>query len=104
MDGEAAGIALYHWTFSTFLAKHGRWLEDLWVEPRFRRRGVAKALFARLAKDTLAEGGGRLAWSVLDWNTPAIATYDAMGAEALKEWITRRLAGDALATLAKEAA
>lgn len=104
IDGEPAGIALYHWTFSTFLARHGRWLEDLWVEPRFRRQGIAKALFARLARDTLAEGGGRLAWSVLDWNTPAIATYDAMGAEALKEWITRRLAGDALATLAKEAA
>jgi GNAT superfamily N-acetyltransferase len=103
-QGEAAGIALYHWTFSTFLAKHGRWLEDLWVEPRFRRRGIAKALFARLAKDTLAEGGGRLAWAVLDWNAPAIATYDAMGAEALQQWITRRLAGDALATLAKEAA
>jgi GNAT superfamily N-acetyltransferase len=104
VDGEPAGIALYHWTFSTFLAKHGRWLEDLWVEPRFRRRGVAKALFARLARDTLAEGGGRLAWAVLDWNAPAIATYDAMGADTLKEWITRRLAGDALATLAREAA
>jgi GNAT superfamily N-acetyltransferase len=104
VDGEAAGMALYHWTFSTFLARHGRWLEDLWVEPRFRRQGIAKALFARLAKDTLAEGGRRLAWNVLDWNTPAIATYDAMGAENLKEWITRRLAGDALATLAKEAA
>ena len=103
-EGEPAAIALYHWTFSTFLAKPGRWLEDLWVEPRFRRRGIAKALFARLAQDTLAEGGGRLAWNVLDWNTPAIATYDAMGAENLKEWITRRLAGDALATLAKEAA
>lgn len=104
VDGEPAGIALYHWTFSTFLAKHGRWLEDLWVEPRFRRQGIAKALFARLAKDTLAEGGGRLAWNVLDWNAPAIATYDAMGADNLKEWITRRLAGDALATLAQEAA
>ena len=104
VDGEPAGIALYHWTFSTFLARHGRWLEDLWLEPRFRRRGIAKALFARLARDTLAEGGGRLAWSVLDWNAPAIATYDAMGAETLKEWITRRLAGDALATLAREAA
>jgi hypothetical protein len=54
--------------------------------------------------DFEAEGGGRLAWNVLDWNTPAIATYDAMGAEKLREWITRRLAGDALATLAKEAA
>lgn len=104
VGGEPAGIALYHWTFSTFLARHGRWLEDLWVEPRFRRRGIAKALFARLARDTLAEGGGRLAWSVLDWNAPAIATYDAMGAETLKDWITRRLAGDALATLAREAA
>jgi GNAT superfamily N-acetyltransferase len=104
VDGEPAGIALYHWTFSTFLAKHGRWLEDLWVEPRFRRQGIAKALFARLARDTITEGGGRLAWAVLDWNAPAIATYDAMGAENLKEWITRRLAGDALATLAREAA
>ena len=99
-DGEPAAIALYHWTFSTFLAKPGRWLEDLWVEPQFRRRGIAKALFARLAAATLAEGGGRLAWNVLDWNTPAIATYDAMGAQALKEWITRRVSGDALAALA----
>lgn len=104
MDDEPAAIALYHWTFSTFLAKPGRWLEDLWVEPHFRRRGIAKALFARLATDTLAEGGGRLAWNVLDWNTPAIATYDAMGAQALKEWITRRLSGDALRSLAVEAA
>lgn len=103
-DGEPAAMALYHWTFSTFLAKPGRWLEDLWVEPQFRRRGIAKALFARLAADTLAEGGGRLAWNVLDWNTPAIATYDAMGAMALKEWITRRLSGDALRSLAVEAA
>lgn len=103
VDGAPAGMALYHWTFSTFLARHGRWLEDLWVEPAFRRRGIAKALFARLAKETLAEGGRRLAWSVLDWNTPAIATYDAMGAENMKEWITRRLAGDALRSLAAEA-
>jgi len=101
--GAPAGIALYHWTFSTFLAKAGRWLEDLWVEPEFRRRGIARALFARLAADTLAEGGGRLAWNVLDWNTPAIATYDAMGAVALKEWITRRVSGDALKSLAVEA-
>lgn len=104
VDGAPAAIALYHWTFSTFLARSGRWLEDLWVEPAFRRRGIAKALFARLAADTLAEGGGRLAWNVLDWNTPAIATYDAMGADTLKEWITRRLAGDALRSLAAEAA
>lgn len=99
-DGQPAAIALYHWTFSTFLAKPGRWLEDLWVEPAFRRRGIAKALFAELAKQTLAEGGGRLAWNVLDWNTPAIATYDSMGADTLKEWITCRLAGDALVKLA----
>ena len=65
---------------------------------------AGEALFARLAADTLAEGGGRLAWNVLDWNTPAIATYDAMGADTLKEWITRRLAGDALRSLAAEAA
>ncbi len=103
-DGEPVAMALYHWTFSTFLAKPGRWLEDLWVEPHFRRRGIAKALFARLAADTLAEGGRRLAWNVLDWNQPAIATYDAMGAQALKEWITRRLSGDALRSLAVEAA
>lgn len=104
VDGVPAGMALYHWTFSTFLARHGRWLEDLWVEPAYRRRGIAKALFARLAAETLAEGGGRLAWNVLDWNTPAIATYDAMGAENMKEWITRRLSGEALRSLAAEAA
>ena len=103
VDGESAAIALYHWTFSTFQAKPGRWLEDLWVEPAFRRQGIAKSLLARLAADTLAEGGGRLAWNVLDWNAPAIATYDAMGAQALKEWITRRLSGDALKSLAVEA-
>ena len=102
-DGAPAGFALYHWTFSTFLGKPGRWLEDLWVEPEYRRRGIARALFARLSADTLAEGGGRLAWNVLDWNTPAIATYDAMGADALDDWTMRRLAGGALAQLAAEA-
>lgn len=104
VDGGPAAMALYHWTFSTFLAKPGRWLEDLWVEPRFRRQGIAKALFARLAADTVAEGGARLAWNVLDWNMPAIATYDAMGADTLKEWITRRLSGRTLRSLAAEAA
>ncbi|WP_376091069.1 GNAT family N-acetyltransferase [Roseomonas sp. CCTCC AB2023176] len=103
-SGEPAGFALYHWTFSTFLAKPGRWLEDLWVEPEHRRKGIARALFARLARETLAEGGGRLAWNVLDWNAPAIATYDAMGADNLDEWTQRRLQGQSLADLAKEAA
>lgn len=102
-DGAAAGFALYHWTFSTFLGKPGRWLEDLWVEPAYRRRGIARALFARLSADTLAEGGARLAWNVLDWNTPAIETYDAMGAGALDDWTMRRLQGAALHTLAAEA-
>ena len=102
-EGTPAGFALYHWTFSTFLGKPGRWLEDLWVEPEYRRRGIARALFARLSADTLAEGGARLAWNVLDWNRPAIETYDAMGATALDDWTMRRLAGDALNTLAAEA-
>jgi GNAT superfamily N-acetyltransferase len=102
-DGTPAGFALYHWTFSTFLGKPGRWLEDLWVEPDYRRRGIARALFARLSADTLAEGGGRLAWNVLDWNTPAIETYDAMGADALADWTMRRLQGAVLHTLAAEA-
>ncbi|MCS6892776.1 MAG: GNAT family N-acetyltransferase [Rhodovarius sp.] len=104
VEGEAAGMALYRWTFSTFLGKPGRWLEDLWVEPRFRRRGIARALCARLAQETLQEGGARLAWAVLDWNAPAIVAYDAMGAESLREWTIRRLSGEALAALAKEAA
>jgi GNAT superfamily N-acetyltransferase len=102
-DGTPAGFALYHWTFSTFLGKPGRWLKDLWVEPDYRRRGIARALFKRLSADTLAEGGGRLAWNVLDWNTPAIHTYDAMGADALDDWTMRRLQGTALHTLAAEA-
>ncbi len=104
VDGTPAGMALYHWTFSTFLGRPGRWLEDLWVDPAFRRRGIARALFARLSAETLAEGGGRLAWNVLDWNTPAIATYDAMGAKSLDEWTQRRLDGETLKTLAAEAA
>jgi GNAT superfamily N-acetyltransferase len=102
-DGTPAGFELYHWTFSTVLGKPGRWLEDLWVEPDYPRRGIARALFARLSADTLAEGGGRLAWNVLDWNTPAIHTYDAMGADALTDWTMRRLQGTALLTLAAEA-
>lgn len=102
-EGTPAGFALYHWTFSTFLGKPGRWLEDLWVEPEYRRRGIARALFARLSADTLAEGGARLAWNVLDWNRPATETYDAMGADALDDWTMRRLQGAALHTLAAEA-
>ena len=103
-DGKPVGFALYHWTFSTFRAKPGRWLEDLWVEPDHRRKGVSRALFARLAAETLAEGGARLAWSVLDWNAPAIAAYDAMRADNLDEWTMRRLADAPLRSLAAEAA
>ncbi|MCX7684975.1 MAG: GNAT family N-acetyltransferase [Acetobacteraceae bacterium] len=101
--GAAAGFALHHRTFSTFLGKPGRRLEDLWVEPACRRRGIARALFARLSADTIAEGGARLAWNVLDRNRPAIAAYDAMGADALADWTMRRPGGAALHTLAAEA-
>ena len=99
-DGRPAGFALYFYNFSTFKGRPGLYLEDLFVRPAFRRRGIAMAIFQWLAKKAVAEGCGRFEWSVLDWNENAIAFYRSIGAKALDEWIIQRLSGEALERLA----
>lgn len=95
-----AGFALFFPTYSTFLARPGLYLEDLFVSPDFRGRGIGRALLLHLARLAVARGCGRLEWSVLDWNAPAIAFYQRLGARPLDDWTTYRLTGDALTTLA----
>jgi GNAT superfamily N-acetyltransferase len=99
-DGAPIGFALWFYNLSTFTGRHGIYLEDLFVRPEARGQGAGKALLARLARRCVEEGLTRLEWAVLDWNAPSIAFYDALGAAAKTEWITRRLSGDALAKLA----
>ncbi len=100
LDGEAVGFALWFYSVSTFEGRHGLYLEDLFVRAETRGRGAGLALLRRLAERCRDEGLARLEWAVLDWNTLAINFYDALGATAKSEWITRRLSGEALASLA----
>lgn len=100
LDGAPAGFALYFTSFSTFLGRPGIYLEDLWVEPACRRRGVARTLLVALARLALARGCGRFEWSVLDWNEPAIRFYRALGAVGMDEWTVQRVSGAALVRLA----
>jgi len=99
-DGEVAGFALFFHNYSTFLAKPGIYLEDLFVLPEHRGGGHGRALLARLAQIAVERGCGRLEWSVLDWNEPSIAFYRSLGATPMDEWTTYRLTGDALRALA----
>lgn len=99
-QGEPAGFALYFFNFSTFVGKPGLYLEDLFVRPAFRRRGLGRALLAHLAQIAGARGCGRMEWSVLNWNAQAIAVYRAIGAVPMDEWTVQRLSGDALQRLA----
>lgn len=99
-DGQAAGFALFFHSYSTFLAKPGIYLEDLFVDPAFRKHGVGKALLQHLARLTVERGCGRLEWSALNWNRLAIDFYLQLGAVALSEWNNYRLTGDALLRLA----
>jgi GNAT superfamily N-acetyltransferase len=101
-DGEAAGWALWFQSFSTWTGKPGLWLEDLYVRPAYRRQGIGRALLSHLARLCLERGYGRFEWSVLDWNTPAVEFYRALGAEAMSEWTTQRMSGKALRQLADE--
>ncbi len=101
-EGEPAGFALFFHNYSTFLAKPGLYLEDLFVEPALRGRGIGKALLIHLAKLAKARGCGRFEWWVLDWNEPAIKFYESLGAVAMKEWTVYRETGDALAALADQ--
>jgi len=100
LDGAPVGFALWFYNYSTFLGRHGIYLEDLFVRPQTRGAGAGKALLANLARRCVAEGLGRLEWSVLNWNAPSIAFYDSLGAGAQTEWTVRRLDGEALARLA----
>jgi diamine N-acetyltransferase len=100
-DGKPVGLCVWYRTFSTFTARHGIWVEDIFVEPAYRGRGIARAIFKRLAQQVKAEGGGRLEWNVLDWNEPAIGAYRAMGARGLDQWTMQRVDGAALDRLAE---
>ena len=99
-DGEAAGFALFFHNFSTFLALPGIYLEDLFVRPAHRGRGVGKALLQHLAALAVERGCGRLEWSVLDWNADAIGFYEKLGARPQDEWTVYRVTDDALRRLA----
>jgi len=99
--GEPAGSAVWFKTYSTWQAKNGLYLEDLYVTPAHRGAGVGKMLLRHLARVAVAEDCARFEWSVLDWNEPAIRVYEAVGAEPKKEWIRYRLTGDRLKRFAE---
>ncbi len=98
--GAPAGFALFFHSFSTFLGRPGIYLEDLYVKPEFRGKGIGRALLTHLARLAKERGCGRLEWSVLDWNEPAIELYKGIGAVPMDEWTVYRVAGEALETLA----
>ena len=100
---EAVGFALFFHTFSTFVGRRGLYLEDLYVRPEHRGRGIGRRLLVHLAEIAIERGCGRFEWSVLDWNAPAIAAYRRAGAVPMDDWTVYRLAGDALRALAAEA-
>jgi GNAT superfamily N-acetyltransferase len=102
-DGAVVGLALWYVTFSTWLGRHGVWLEDLFVEPSHRGEGHGLALLHSLASVCVERGYGRLEWNVLDWNEPALRFYRALGAEPLDEWTVQRLSGEALVRLGSAA-
>jgi GNAT superfamily N-acetyltransferase len=100
-NGEPAGFALWFFNFPTFAGRRGIYLEDLFVRPAFRGKGIGKALLAHLAGLCIENGWSRLQWSVLDWNTPSINFYQSLGAEMMDEWKLCKVAGAALSELAK---
>ena len=104
VEGEVAAMALWFLNFSTWDGVEGIYLEDLFVRPQFRRLGLARRLLAALAKDCVDRNYSRLAWAVLNWNTDAIALYQAVGAQPQREWTTYRVSGSDLAALAGPAA
>lgn len=102
-QGSPAGFALFFYHYSTWVGRPTLFLEDLFVRPAFRGQGIGKALLLRLAKLAVDEGCGRFEWQVLDWNTPALKFYEALGARRLNEWLTLRLSGEELGALAAQA-
>ncbi|MGB3572366.1 MAG: GNAT family N-acetyltransferase [Phormidesmis sp.] len=101
VEGKVVGSTLFFYNFSTFLMKPGIYLEDLFVLPDYRRRGIATALLKHLANYALSQGCGRFEWSELDWNVDAIAVYKKLGAVLMDEWTVCRVDGEALSALAQ---
>jgi len=99
-DGEPAGFAAWFLNFSTFRGRHGIYLEDVFVRPEFRGRGIGKALMQKLARTCVDKGYARFEWAVLDWNAPSIAFYESLGAKVMGEWKICRMNGPALARFA----
>ena len=99
---EVVGFALFFHNYSTFLGQRGLYLEDLFVAPQWRGHGLGRLLLARLAATALERGCGRLEWSVLDWNTPAIGFYRRLGAVPMEDWTMYRVTGEALSRLARD--
>jgi len=99
-DGKGAGFALFFTNYSTFLARPGIYLEDLFIKPEIRSQGLGKKMLVELAKIAVARGCGRLEWSVLDWNTRARKFYEELGAKPMEEWTVHRVTGEALNALA----
>jgi GNAT superfamily N-acetyltransferase len=103
VGNDVAGFALYFFSFSTFLARPGLYLEDLFVRPAWRKRGIGRALLAHLARIAVDRQCGRMEWSVLDWNELAIGVYRSIGARPMGEWTVYRLTGGDLSALAASA-
>jgi GNAT superfamily N-acetyltransferase len=101
VEGEPIGFCLWYETFSTFTGRGGIWIEDVFVDPAYRRLGIGLAFFREVARRAVAAGHARVEWNVLDWNAPAIAFYRRIGAVGQDEWTDQRLAGDALRALAE---
>jgi GNAT superfamily N-acetyltransferase len=101
-DGQPAGFAFYLFTYSTWRGRPVLYLEDLFVRPEHRKKGIGLALMRRLAQIAVEEGCARFAWEVLDWNEPAIRFYESLGASVLRPWLNVRLEGDALSRLGRE--
>ena len=102
-EGKPAGFALYFYNYSTWLGRPGLYLEDLFVRPEFRGRGIGKQLLVHLVQLAVQENCGRFQWQVLDWNTPSLKFYESLGATVMKEWLTMRVEGEALIRLARQA-
>jgi GNAT superfamily N-acetyltransferase len=102
VDTTVVGFALFFHNFSTFLGRPGLYLEDLFVKPEWRGRGIGQRLLVHLAAIAVERGCGRMEWNVLDWNEPALRFYERMGARVMKEWKLCRLTGDSLARVAAD--